>query len=84
MNISDDPKTELQEWFQHKYKKIPIYFVLRKNGLSHSPIFFIQVSLPTGQSVVGLGRSKNKAEHSAARLLLSKYRFLKNNFKVFV
>jgi ribonuclease-3 len=67
-----DSKTTLQEWAQGKGLSLPIYQVVSKTGPAHEPRFTIAVSLEDMQPVKASGLSKQKAEQSAAQLLLKK------------
>jgi ribonuclease III len=67
-----DVKSKLQEVVQKKYKNIPIYSVIEKTGLDHSPLFKVSVSIVGyGSSAVGEGRSKKEAEVAAATNMLN-------------
>lgn len=63
-----DYKTLLQEAFQKKVQKIPVYELLKKSGPDHDQIFYVQVKL--GDKVFGPceGKSKKEAEKAVAKL----------------
>lgn len=64
-----DPKTSLQEWSQANNYGLPIYEVISKKGLTHSPKFIVQVTV--GQhSAKGQDTSIKKAEKIAAMKFL--------------
>ena len=62
-----DPKTHLQEISQQKYKILPIYKLLKKDGLSHSPIFTISLEVPGLKTLKSKGKSIREAEKEAAK-----------------
>ena len=63
-----DYKTLLQELFQKKAKKCPVYELISKSGPDHDMVFSVSVRL--GDVVYGpaKGKSKKEAEQNAARL----------------
>lgn len=63
-----DYKTLLQELFQKKTKKCPVYELVSKTGPDHDMVFSVSVRL--GDVVYGpaKGKSKKDAEQNAARL----------------
>ena len=65
-----DPKMYLQELTQKKYKQLPKYSLISKEGSEHKPIFKIAVSCQELYAE-GVGESKKKAEKQAAKNLLS-------------
>ena len=70
-DIPQDSKSELQEWAQKKYKKLPEYELTDRSGPDHSPVFTITVRVGK-QSATGQGSSKKLAEQDAAQTLLRK------------
>lgn len=66
-----DPKTKLQEWLQNHKMQLPIYKVIKMEGVPHSQIFHVEC-LVNGLSykAVGVGTTKRKAEQNAADLFL--------------
>ncbi|WP_246048054.1 ribonuclease III [Leptospira ilyithenensis] len=67
-----DFKTILQEHCQKKWKKIPIYEVMKEEGPDHEKLFLIAVSLDHVFQTEGRGKNKRSAEQNAAKLALSK------------
>ena len=69
-SIKQDPKTHLQEIFQQKYKKLPKYSIIKKEGPSHSPTFTVSIDFLKFKKIKGSGKSKQEAEKNAARKAL--------------
>lgn len=67
-----DPKTELQEFFQKTYGKLPAYRLLKEEGTEHEKIFTSGVYLERKLYGKGKGRSKKMAETAAASEALKK------------
>jgi ribonuclease-3 len=65
-----DYKTLLQEFCQKRYKTVPIYKVIKEEGLDHDKEFTINVSLGGLFSKEGTGKNKRMAEQSAAKSAL--------------
>lgn len=67
-NYLVDYKTALQEKIQSKFKRLPMYHLVRETGPDHQKTFEIEVSL--GQKVLGRGKGKSKkeAEQAAAKI----------------
>jgi len=66
-----DPKTQLQEYLQSRKMALPAYQVLRVEGNPPTQVFFVECSLADlGQTTVGEGGSRRKAEQDAARKAL--------------
>ena len=65
-----DAKTALQEWAQGQGLPLPEYFEVEKRGSAHEPIFIMEVVVEGMSAVTASGTSKQKAEQSAAQLLL--------------
>ena len=61
-----DPKTNLQEIFQQKYKILPKYNLIKKFGPSHSPTFTVSLQILNFNKIVAKGNSKQEAEKNAA------------------
>ncbi len=63
-----DYKTMLQEYVQKKYKKVPIYTLIKTEGPEHDQVFYYTVEFqgkkfgPTG------GKNKKEAEQNVAKL----------------
>ena len=66
-----DPKTLLQEHSLKKYKKLPIYKLIKNSGPRHKPLFEVGVKLHNSKYFISKGNSKKDAEQKAAKLLLS-------------
>ena len=69
IQIPQDAKSELQELCQKKYKELPTYTLLDRDGPDHQPVFRVQAQIKTKKSV-GVGSSKKIAEQNAAQALL--------------
>jgi len=67
--IEKDKKSLLQEWAQHEKGVLPIYGVIKMEGLAHSPIFTVSVIIDELEAI-GVGKSKKEAEQFAATELL--------------
>ncbi|MCI1209279.1 MAG: ribonuclease III [Treponema sp.] len=69
-----DYKTMLQEFYQKKYKKCPVYELIRKTGPDHDRTFHVVVHL--GDSFFGPaeGKSKKAAEQNAAEIAWTEIR----------
>ncbi len=67
-----DPKSELQELAQEKYKLTPTYRVMEETGPAHKRIFTIGVFYGEKLMAQGEGSSKQEAETEAARKALEK------------
>lgn len=61
-----DYKTDLQEFTQKKFKLLPIYKVIKREGPEHKRIFEIAVVIKGKIWGVGRGGSKKEAEQKAA------------------
>ena len=71
VNTYIDPKTLLQEHSLKKYKKLPIYKLIKNFGPRHKPLFEVGVKLHNSKYFISKGSSKKDAEQKAAKLLLS-------------
>ena len=65
-----DSKTKLQEFSLKKYKKLPIYTLLKTSGPHHKPIFKVTVKTTNSIKVTGTGSSKKEAQQNAAKKLI--------------
>ena len=65
-----DSKTKLQEYSLKKYKKLPIYTLLKTSGPHHKPIFKVTAKTPNSIKVTATGSSKKEAQQNAAKKLL--------------
>ena len=68
-NNVTDPKMMLQELTQKRYKKLPEYSTLSKQGTEHEPIFTISVKCNKFYAE-GNGKNKKEAEKQAAQNML--------------
>jgi ribonuclease III len=69
-----DPKTELQEYVQAKYKKAPHYAMTAQRGPAHARIFSATVTVAGVTAGSGEGPSLKLAQAAAARQALAKLR----------
>jgi ribonuclease-3 len=65
-----DPKTELQELCQEKFRAAPVYRVVEEIGPHHARRFVVDVLLGERVLARGEGHSKRSAEQAAARQAL--------------
>ncbi|MGD2127894.1 MAG: ribonuclease III [Lysobacterales bacterium] len=66
-----DAKTRLQEWLQARGRPLPEYVLEREEGADHAKMFFVTCRLPdSGVAIDGCGRSRRKAEQTAAAAAL--------------
>jgi len=65
-----DAKTKLQEISQRKKKVLPKYFLLKKEGSPHSPIFTVSLEVLDLKIIQARGESKQEAEKNAAIVAL--------------
>ena len=70
----DNPKGELQELLQAKWKTSPRYELLEESGPSHRPLFRVAVFHGGQRLGEGAGGSRREAEVSAAREALGRLR----------
>lgn len=68
--IFKDPKSLLQENVQAKKQASPTYKVINEEGPAHAKIFTVGVFIENKKMGVGVGRSKQEAEESAAEQAL--------------
>ncbi len=61
-----DYKTDFQEWTQKKFKTLPFYKVINREGPDHNRIFEIAVMVKGETYGIGKGGSKKEAEQRAA------------------
>jgi ribonuclease III len=64
-----DYKSRLQELLQAQKKDVPQYLVLNESGPDHDKMFEVQIQID-GLTAVGTGKSKKRAEQSAAKKAL--------------
>lgn len=71
-NELKDAKTRLQEWLQGRGRGLPLYRVESVSGKDHERIFNVRCELADAkQHTFGEGRSRRRAEQSAAAAMLS-------------
>ena len=66
-----DPKTKLQEIFQLKYKSLPVYKLIKKEGPPHSPIFTVSLKILKFKILKSTGSSIRDAEKKVANLAIN-------------
>jgi len=74
-----DPKTHLQEISQQKFKKLPVYKMLKKEGPSHSPLFTVSLKALNLKIIKTTGSSIREAEKNVAEIALKLYNDKKNS-----
>ena len=67
-----DYKSNLQEFSQRNYKKLPVYNVVEETGPPHRKVFRIRVEVGGEYTGEGEGTSKKEAEQNAALDLMEK------------
>jgi len=65
-----NPKGELQQYAQGKWKAGPEYQLIGKEGPQHAAVFSVRVVLPDGMQAHGEGTSRQQAEMQAAKAAL--------------
>lgn len=70
--VAVDCKTQLQEYFQAKLKKIPTYRVVATTGPPHERNFIVEVRIGDTLLGKGTGKSKKAADTEAARSALER------------
>ncbi len=70
--VSKDPKTFLQEWALARGLPIPAYKIVKREGLEHSPLFTVSLTIQGKDAVQGSGPSKRLAEMAAAESFLKR------------
>lgn len=68
--LTGNPKGQLQEYTQRRWKQSPRYRVTRRAGPAHDMVFTVSVELPNNMFASGKGRSKQAAEAAAAAAVL--------------
>lgn len=67
-----DYKTKLQEYYQKRRGKVPVYTLVSQQGPDHEQIFAMTVTMGTKVFGPAEGRSKKSAEQAVAKLALIK------------
>lgn len=70
--VTVDYKSQLQEHFQAKFKKIPVYRVIATTGPAHERNFTVEVKIGDTLLGRGTGKSKKAADIEAARSALER------------
>ena len=65
-----DSKTKLQELSQQKFKILPEYSMIKKEGPSHSPIFTVSLKVLNLKKIKACGHSIREAEKNSAKIAL--------------
>jgi ribonuclease-3 len=66
-----DPKTRLQEYLQSRQLPLPHYEIQKIEGSAHEQIFFVKCHIENfGESSIGQGTNRRKAEQDAALKIL--------------
>lgn len=68
------PKTALQEWAAARGKPLPQYDIIDRRGPEHALVFRARVQVDGVEAAEGEGGSRQAAEASAARVLLTRER----------
>ncbi|WP_455366165.1 ribonuclease III [Kaarinaea lacus] len=69
--VGKDPKTQLQEYLQARKQPLPHYEVVATTGSEHEQVFEVSCKVKIlPRAVKGTGRSRRKAEQSAASKVL--------------
>ena len=63
-------KTALQELAAHLKAEPPVYEVIKTEGSSHEPVFYIKCEVKGKATAVGVGKNKKLAEQDAAAQVL--------------
>ena len=63
---TNDPKTELQEYAQARFKRTPVYAVTDESGPAHAKAFTVEVSIGDKVMGTGTGATKKQAQARAA------------------
>lgn len=63
-----DYKTSLQEYMQKRWRKCPVYTLVKKTGPEHEFTFFVEVQVNNQTFGPAQGSNKKEAEQNAAKL----------------
>ena len=69
-SIEQDPKTKLQELSQQKFKILPEYNLIKREGTPHEPTFTVSLKALKLNKIIASGDSKKEAEKEAAKKIL--------------
>ena len=75
-NYKRDYKTELQEYVQKRYKKVPTYEMVASEGPEHDQTFSYTVSFHSKTYGPAKGHNKKDAEQNVAKLALQELNLL--------
>jgi len=67
-----DAKSTLQEYFQQRAKKLPMYTLVQETGPDHDKRFVVEVHFEGDRLGTGSGTTKKEAEQEAARAALAR------------
>jgi len=67
-----DAKSTLQEYFQQRAKKLPVYTLVQETGPDHDKRFVVEVHFEGERLGTGSGTTKKEAEQEAARAALAR------------
>jgi len=67
-----DAKTFVQEWALGRALALPLYEILRREGLQHAPVFTVGLKVGAFEPVEGKGTSKQLAEMAAAQAFIAR------------
>ena len=65
-------KNRLQEYYQEKFKQLPVYAILKETGPQHHKQYTIGVFYKKKLLATGTGKSKKEAEDAAAKIALNR------------
>lgn len=71
---SSNYKAELQDYFQKREQKVPVYRIVEERGPAHKKDFLVAVFIDDSELGRGIGSSKKEAEQMAALEALGKIR----------
>ncbi|MBN2655107.1 MAG: ribonuclease III [Nitrospirae bacterium] len=74
-----DYKSELQEFTQEFFGKLPLYNIVNEQGEEHEKVFTSEVYIDCDLLGTGRGRSKKESEKAAAKEALAKIKPAKNS-----
>ena len=69
-SMEQDPKTKLQEISQQKFKSLPEYKLIKREGTPHEPTFIVSLKALKLKKITASGKSKKEAEKEAANKIL--------------
>ena len=75
-NYKRDYKTELQEYVQKRYKKVPTYELVSSEGPEHDQTFSYTVTFHSKTYGPAKGHNKKDAEQNVAKLALESLKLI--------